>query len=164
MAAGSTYTPIQSVTTSGSQTTVSFTSISSGYTDLVLVVNAPTLTAHSDIALRFNSDGGTNYSRTWLGGNGTSATSGRQTAKTYAYLTFVVDPSGSSYPNAIAHIMNYSNTTTYKTILSRTNDSNAGTEATVNLWQSTAAINRVDVVTSGFTNGSTVTLYGIAAA
>jgi hypothetical protein len=162
MAAGSTYTPIATTTTSGSQTTVSFTSISSAYTDLVLIVNAPTLPAGSDIALRFNSDSGTNYSRTWMGGNGTTATSSRQTAKTYAYLTYVVNPTGSSYPNAIAHIMNYSNTTTYKTVLSRTNDASVGTEATVNLWRSTSAITQIDVVTSGFTNGSTVTLYGIA--
>ena len=63
-------------------------------------------------------------------------------------------------------IMNYSNTTTYKTALSRSNNANTGTDAIVGLWRSTAAINSIVVLISGnqFATGSTFTLYGIKSA
>jgi hypothetical protein len=58
--------------------------------------------------------------------------------------------------------MNYSNTTTYKTSLVRTNNDRVA--AVVNLWRSTAAITTIkleEVVTGDIATGSTFTLYGI---
>ena len=68
--------------------------------------------------------------------------------------------------NVIVQFMNYSNTTTNKTVLSRANNAATGTDAIVNLWRSTAAITSIYVyVPSGnFATGSTFTLYGILAA
>jgi hypothetical protein len=65
--------------------------------------------------------------------------------------------------------MNYSNTTTYKTALNRSNQAAGGVDATVGLWRSTAAIDTIRFYanTNGsqnFLTGSTFTLYGIAAA
>jgi hypothetical protein len=67
---------------------------------------------------------------------------------------------------AIVNIINYSNTTTYKTLLGRGNTSASRIQATVGLWRSTSAINRIDLNIQGdnFAVGSTFTLYGIAAA
>ncbi len=72
-----------------------------------------------------------------------------------------------SIVNCTEHInvMNYSNTTTYKTILSRSSD--LYTEASVNLWRNTAAITSIIIGAQGaytFSAGSTFTLYGIKAA
>jgi hypothetical protein len=62
--------------------------------------------------------------------------------------------------------MNYSNATTYKTMLSRANNGAAGVDAIANLWRSTAAISSITVKITGgnMKAGSTFTLYGIAAA
>ena len=65
--------------------------------------------------------------------------------------------------------MNYSNTTTNKTVLARGNNASdasyPGTEAFVGLWRSTAAINRIDFSSNSKTwNAGTFTLYGIKAA
>jgi hypothetical protein len=63
--------------------------------------------------------------------------------------------------------MNYSNTTTNKTILSRINNAENSTVARVTLWRNTAAISTI-FLTEGnganFIAGSTFTLYGIKAA
>jgi hypothetical protein len=66
--------------------------------------------------------------------------------------------------------MNYSNATTFKTVLSRGNRASAETAADVNLYRSTSALTRIDLAmggsfpTNNFATGSTFTLYGIAAA
>jgi len=66
--------------------------------------------------------------------------------------------------------MNYSNTTTYKTLLTRANQASNGVDACVGLWRSTAAINAVSIATTAYGGSSSVqtgsifTLYGIKAA
>jgi hypothetical protein len=170
--ATNTYVALDTVTVSGSSTTaVTFTSIPSTYTDLVIVANWG-MSADDDFKLQVGSSGtidtATNYSATNLRGNGTAAASGRQTGVTYIPfgLQNVTNPTTLTQ-NAIFHIMNYSNTTTFKTFLGRANDASTQTIAKVGLWRSTAAINilQIERVTAGrtFLSGSTFTLYGIAA-
>jgi hypothetical protein len=167
MAAGSTYTPIATTTLGSAASSVTFGSISGSYTDLILIQNpSGTTTNGQDVALRFNSDSSTNYSRRVLFGNGSSAGSTNSTNANYAYLTYSGYPSGSVPMNFISHIQNYSNTTTYKTLLTRSNNASIGLDAIVSLWRSTSAITQIDIycVTGTFGVGSTFTLYGIAAA
>jgi len=59
--------------------------------------------------------------------------------------------------------MNYANTTTNKTILSRSNAADKGVMATVSLWRNTAAINSITLLASAnnFATGSTFSLYGV---
>jgi hypothetical protein len=66
----------------------------------------------------------------------------------------------------ITHFNNYSNATTYKTILSRGNNASSSVTAYSALWRSTSAINEIKVFTlsGNLRAGSTFTLYGIAAA
>ena len=64
MAAGITYTPITSTTLGSNTASVTFSSISSAYTDLVLVVAGALDGANWVPTLQFNSDTGTNYSTT----------------------------------------------------------------------------------------------------
>jgi hypothetical protein len=171
MAAGSTYTPIATTTLANSTTaSYTFSSIPSTYTDLILI-GAGQLTVNGEgLGVRFNADSGSNYSFTYLSGNGTSAASGRQTGTTYATSNWNTGFSNSTDNNTIFHIQNYANSTTYKTVLARSNNaagsSNPGTETVVNLWRNTSAITSILVKanTGYFTTGFTWTLYGIAAA
>jgi hypothetical protein len=165
MAAGSTYTPIATTTLGSSATSVDFSSFS-GYTDLVLIVSAKAVSSADDLGLRFNSDSGTNYSYTVLTGNGSSAASARAANMTFAVLDYNASVRTGDYSTHITHIQNYSNTSTYKTVLCRANTS-TGVDASVNLWRNTSAITAIRVLlTTGvsFASGSTFTLYGIAAA
>jgi hypothetical protein len=65
--------------------------------------------------------------------------------------------------------MNYTNTTTYKTILARGNTGSNGTDVRVALWRSTSAVSSVSIsrdfgVSASLKTGSMVTVYGIKAA
>ena len=163
MPAGSTYTPIATVTTTSGQTSYTFSSIPSTYTDLVLVTGSLSAGALCSMTITLNGDTSTNYSDTSLTGNGSSATTGRDTSTPYAYSGLFINGEVSTN---IVHFMNYSNTTTYKTFLTRANIAGWGVRAIVALWRSTAAINSIQVKPDGqtWTAGGTITLYGIAAA
>lgn len=157
----STYEPIATTTVSGSSTsTISFSSIASTYTDLYLVTQGG-LANSGGFAIRFNGDTGTNYSRTFLKGNGTSATSGRGSNEYPVYCS----SDGTNQVNRFA-IMNYSNTTTYKTMITRGDEAANSAITFVVLWRSTSAINQVEVICPGtnFNSGFTATLYGIKSA
>ncbi len=162
MPAGSTYTPIATTTLGSAQSTVTFSSISGSYSDLVLVTSVKD--SNGACFLRFNNDSGTNYSRTWLTGNGSTASSNRQSNANQVYI--IAD--ATNFEMNITNIQNYSNSTTNKTALIRYGIANAEAAAAVYLWRSTAAINRIDIIsTSGsatIASGSTFTLYGIASA
>ena len=157
----STYTPIATQTTSGSVSSVSFTSIPSTYTDLICVINGSFSSAQGTY-VRYNNDSGSNYSSTYIFGNGSTASSNRASNDVWTALGYL----GTDQSNSIFSVLNYANTTTYKTGIGRGNTAGTLTFATVGLWRSTAAINRIDISpTSGtITSGSTFTLYGIKAA
>ena len=164
MAAGNTYTPIATTTLGSTASSYTFSSISGSYTDLVLVVNATGSTA-ADITLQLNSDTGTNYSSTILSGSGTAASSSRYSSVTKITLDAYGYPD-TTIGTYIIQLQNYSNTTTYKTCIARTNNSANGVSASVGLWRSTSAISTILVAVTGgtFAIGSTFTLYGILAA
>jgi hypothetical protein len=152
-----TYDRIDKVTATGSQSSISFTSIPATYTDLVLIINGG---AGVGYAVRLNGDSGSNYSWTRLYGDGSSAVSDRGTNQTDLTSNW-----GGNTNNVIAvNIMNYSNTTTWKTALTRIGD-NAYTVALAGLWRNTAAVNQVSIVGVGnWSSSTTFTLYGIKAA
>jgi hypothetical protein len=162
----STYEPIATINAGGTSS-ATFTSIPSTYTDLIMVWGGSTSTTGQDVRFQVgngSTDTGGNYSFTYLSGSGTAASSGRGIRPANYILTQVSNGTASS--NAFKwHFMNYSNTTTLKTILCRADS--AETTAVVGLWNSTAAINVINVFPTGsttFTTGSTFTLYGIKAA
>ena len=168
MAAGNTYTQIASTTLGTAGTSVTFSSIASTYTDLVLVVQASLTLDAGDLALQFNGDTATNYSMTYLTGNGSAASSGRETSKAFITCDWnsgVTTSQGNTMH--IMNIMNYANATTYKTVLSRGAGAGTGTDAVVGLWRSTAAITSILIKTANtktFAVGSLFNLYGITAA
>ena len=159
-----TYEKIQSNTLGSAQATVTFSTISGSYTDLVVICNFGASSSAEDFIIRFNSDTGSNYSFTNMRGNGTTTASDRGTSS----IRIAADLAGVSTTLQaidIIQVMNYSNTTTYKTALIRANDAGKSAEATVGLWRNTAAITSITLaMTSGnLLSGSSFTVYGIKA-
>jgi hypothetical protein len=163
-----TYTLIASTTINTPTATISFTSIPSTYTDLILIVGSLLqVNSGNGVRIRFNNDTGTNYSVTQILGNGTSVTSARESNSSSGYA------GGATYSNtnpgtAIAHIMDYANTNTYKTILNRGSQAGSDVVLQAGLWRSTAAINGITLAMGGgFPSNNiasgTFKLYGIEA-
>jgi hypothetical protein len=149
MAAGNTYVALATQTLGSATTSITFSSISGSYTDLVLVVNFGCTLGGEVTFLRLNGDSATNFSTTSVYGNGTSVITYRRTNDALA---------GMNTSNWVG---------TYKTAIGRSNDASAQTELTVGLWRSTAAITSVTFQVSGSDTlkaGATASLYGIAAA
>ena len=166
----STYTPVASQTLSASASSVTFSNIPQDYTDLVMVCQFSGASSGQSPYLQINGDTGTTYSGTLLTGNGTTAASSR-----YSSDTQISDNSKGISTTAGANIItwqfqNYSNSTTYKTVLFRTTAmdgaSYQGVTAGVGLWRSTSSITSIKFYLSGSVNlasGTTVSLYGIQA-
>jgi hypothetical protein len=168
-----TYVAIDTKTISTAATSVEFTSIPQGYTDLILSVNVTTVSDGEGLSFQVGNgtiDTNTNYSRTLISGaNDTNAASFRNSGSSNVSLQYAIGL-GSDQPCIYqVHFMNYSNTTTYKTFLinsstyrgTSTNKSEMMRE--VALWRSTSAIDRIKLTSTVNMNvGSTFTLYGIA--
>ena len=162
----STYTPIATTTLGSAASSVTFSSISGSYTDIRLVANIKGSTT-SYPTIRLNGDTGSNYSDTELNGNGTSAASGRNSNTSVMYFTRSAVWTSSDFSfNVLSDFMNYSNTTTYKTVLSRANAAGSSVDAVVSLWRSTSAITQIVISAASGTMdvGSTFTLYGVKSA
>jgi hypothetical protein len=166
MAAGNTYEPIFTQTLASAQTSVTFSSIPATYTDLVLVINATSNTG-ANSWIRCNGDTGTNYSYIALFGTGSAAGSARDTNKSEGLLMDYYGNPSSTQPNTtVVQFNNYSNTTTFKTSISRANRAGGGVDAVISSWRSTAAINELTLrfTSATYSIGSTFSLYGIKAA
>jgi hypothetical protein len=152
----STYTPIASQTLGSAAASITFSSIPQGYTDLILIVSAGETVTNYSYSIVLNSDTSSNYSYTQMYGNGSSASSNRGSNETKVSLY------GINSGTSIVQFQNYSNTTTYKSALSR-GGNNANVVVRAHLWRSTSAINSMLITADGtsFTTGSTFSLYGI---
>jgi hypothetical protein len=170
----STYEPIATQTLGSDVSSVTFTSIPQTYTDLMLVFAARSaVSLGSDFLFcQPNNDTGTTKSNTNLNGNGSTATSFRTSNDAYMSIGVIAGATATAnvYGASIAHFMNYSNTTTNKTVISRGSQADSvvyPVSASVGLWRSTSAITSLYLYAGGLQNikaGSTFTLYGIKAA
>jgi hypothetical protein len=163
-----TYEPIATNTLGSNTASVTFSSITGTYTDLVLVIAGGCSTGSQNAIIEFNSDTtGSNYSTTILYGTGSAAGSARNTGANGNYFGITDTTLGN---NLIYSIQNYSNTTTYKTMIGRANGAGSGASqvrSDVLLWRGTNAITAINLKLNSSANwlsGSTFTLYGIKAA
>jgi hypothetical protein len=162
-----TYDKIATTTLGSDQTTVTFSSISGSYTDLILVMNGKV-----DIATTTKTNVGNgsidtsaNYSFIAMSGTGSSAAVLKETNQNQFYNEWYANWDTTYRSITIIQFMNYSNTNTFKTLLFRSGNPATGVDAQVGLWRSTSAIN---IITIGCRNaghklsaGSTFTIYGI---
>jgi len=164
--ATNTYVALATTTISGTSTnSITFSSIPQGYTDLVLVTNLNNIGGVAVLRGQINGDTATNYSSTALNGDGSSASSGRQSNVNAFYMTYQGHVN-STKGVGIYNFPNYSNTTTFKTVLSRSSNASIGVDAIVSTWRSTAAITSITILNDRaeyWTAGSTFSIYGIKA-
>lgn len=165
-----TYTLIYSSTLGSSSASVTFTSIPATYTDLVLVASAQSTqaTTYDNLIIQFNSDTASNYSKTRISG----LSGGYLGERTGPEASHMVTPlTGTSFSSlifsiGIVNILDYSNTTTYKTSLWRGNSQDGYVQGNVGVWRSTSAISTIKMSTlsgSNLSAGSNFKLYGIEA-
>ena len=172
MAIDNTYQAIATQTLGSSTATVTFSSIPATYTDLVAILSVRGATAANSGGALFtvNNDTSSLYSNTRLYATNTAVASIRESAQSQTRLGEIVWNSATSgiFSVCTIHFMNYSNTTTFKTFLTRNSSVTTDTliDQFVELYRSTSAINRIDFNCGGsnFATGSTFTLYGIKAA
>ena len=167
-----TYDAIASYTFGSAASSYTFSSIAASWTDLILVINVIAGSNANYLYAQYNGDTASNYSTTVLTGTGTSAISNRWANRTNFNIDYYATPATTPGQRTI-HIMNYSNTTTYKTAISRADRASgtsysgtAGTDAIVGLWRSTSAITSIKITcdNDNFSAGTTMSLYGIKAA
>lgn len=153
-----TYELIETTTLASSASSVTFTSITQDYRDLVLVVNLLAASA-SNASVRINSDSASNYSRVFMLGSGSSATSTAQTTNTI----FLMGNSATDTTNGILQIMDYSATDKHKSCLQRSNQDYVFAQAV--RWADTSAVTALEIYkgANSFAVGSSFSLYGIAA-
>lgn len=165
-----TYELISTTTLSTGATNVTFSAIPSSYTDLILITNVLVQTDGESPQLQFNSDTATNYSTIFFEGNGSSTAGFRFSNRANTETTYNIGANSSNPSVFIFHILNYSNSTTYKSMLVRFNNGSGGTypgiNATASTWRSTSAITSIKIFpgANNFNTNSTFKLYGIKAA
>ena len=169
-----TYKLISSVTVGGGgAASMSFTSIPATYTDLAILVSARsarTVEPRDELFMRFNSDGGNNYSYIILQGNGSSTGSGTGSAQDY-FKKGTIPAAGATantFSNNLIYIPNYAGSTAKSISRDEVTETNSSTlnymELSSGLWTGTAAITTITFTpeVSTFVEYSTAYLYGIS--
>jgi hypothetical protein len=169
-----TFTLIASSTVgSGGASSIDFTSIPSTYTDLIIKLSSrttdTTVNDSSAIALQFNGDTTSTYTRRSLVGDGGSASSSNATTTSMRIgFTTTNGDTASTFGNCEIYIPNYAGST------QKSVSADAVTEANVaqyiyaalnaGLWTGTAAITSIKLIAPSFNfmQYSTASLYGIS--
>lgn len=168
-----TYELIQKATLISPQSLITFSSISNNYTDLVLIGQAKSAGSGRDsIGISVNGIGSGIYSRTYLEGSGSAATSGRQTAQIRIVSDYIMGTTGTAdFGVYIWDFMDYTNTTTKKTVLFRGSNTQVSggwnASSMVYLIDTTSAITSLTIGTMNGPNldtGTSFSLYGIKGA
>jgi len=149
----------------GGQATITFSSIPSTYKHLQIrysAISAGTFSA--DNVVRFNSDSGANYTIHALYGTGATAASVGYASQTFMSAGTTPD---ATYPCvAVIDILDYANTSKYKTMRSLSGVDRNGSGYIFlhsGLWMNTAAISTITITATGgnYSQYSSFALYGI---
>lgn len=163
---------IASVEVTSPASSIEFTSIPAGYTDLKVVISPRATGSRGEDAMliRFNSDStAANYTIRWVRGNGSTATSG--TGSGYAGGYIGEFNGGTSTTNTFTsqeiYVPNYTsgNQKSFSSdVTQEANQTLAYSHLVAGLWTGTAAITAITFVdhnSNYFSAYSTATLYGI---
>ena len=165
-----TYTKIASNTVgAGGVASVTFSSIPSTYTDLLVKVSARCAAggAFSGLVIAFNGSSA-NYTLKWLGDAGGGAVSYNYGSFGYNHLFYITGDGATAdtFANGEIYLPNYASSNYKSLSADGANENNASgiyQGVSAGLWSSTAAINSL-TFTSGanFKQYSTFTLYGVS--
>lgn len=169
-----TYIQIGSTVTvgSGGASSISFSSIASTYTDLLLDLslrsNRSNDASGDEMYIYFNGSN-TNVSSRILYGTGSAAASYSSGSAIIGLGCASNSATASTFGNMQVYISNYASTTTFKSVsidgVSENNATAAYSSLSAGLWSSNSAINSItiDVINgTDFLQYSTATLYGIS--
>ena len=167
---------IQRTAGNGSNTSITFSSIPQTYKHLqirCLSRNSSGGSGNANLNIRLNSDSGSNYTRHYLRGDGSSASAYGDISSTYAIVQDGdLNWTASSLYKAVSiiDIHDYSSSTKNKTVRSLAgadvNASGYGVSIGLSsaLWVNTAAVTSITITSSGataFDSTSTFALYGM---
>lgn len=159
-----TYDSIATVTLGSATANIDFNSIPASFTDLRVVIVGTAVNAGS-VGFRFNNQGGSGYSRTFMFGNGSNPSSGRNTD-----AGSIIGPNiNSGFPSFITiDIFSYAGSTD-KTVLFEGSDDRNGSGTVsrgIGVFRDSTPISSVNIFENNgfnFNAGTTVSLYGIKA-
>lgn len=162
----SAWTPLANLTLGSSQTTVTFSSISGAYRDLVLVVVGGS-SSYATFEFRFNGSSAS-YTYTGMETNGGSSAyvpSGAATGFPGNYNYWVEDI-GTSNTVYQMQVFDYAQTNKHKSVLYRVSAAATGVGAYSGRWADTSAVTSLACIRSGgntWRTGTTFALYGVSA-
>jgi hypothetical protein len=159
-------TALANLTLSSSASTVTFSSISGSYRDLILVVTAKSSQSGWESRIKVNGDTGTNYSVIGMYNSGSSANGYAPTTQSVMKFGFFGILSTSASVQWVTHFIDYSATDKHKTVISQIgNATDALIDASTNRWANTSAITEIVAFPGSGTwsAGSTFALYGVSA-
>jgi hypothetical protein len=162
-----TYTLIDSEVLASAAASVTFSSIPADYRDLVLVVSGKSSSGTIPAQIRLNGSS-VGYNYVGMSGNGSSPASFSGSSMDFGNLSDFASMTASNDVVWIFQFMDYSQTNKHKTVLSRANAANSGTDAIAMRWANTAAITSITLQVylgagGNFAAGNTFYLYGIEA-
>jgi hypothetical protein len=168
----SSFESIATVTATGSQSSLTFTSIPGTYKSLqVRCLSRDGTATGSSLRLQFNSDTGNNYAWHLIFGDGTSVSAPSGASTNIGLLSGqpYTGSNASIFGATIIDIYDYASTTKNKTVNAiggfDTNNTTGGGSIRLisNLWVNTSAITTINLFnsTNNFASGTTFALYGI---
>jgi hypothetical protein len=159
-----TYTALANITLSAAATGISFASIPSTYRDLIVVVQAKGTSDGQLLRVTFNSNSATIYNRQRMSSNGSTASAAEvEDSAQFIFSATSATAIGDS-AQQIINVLDYSLSNKNKTVLARSDNGNAGTDAFSGEWKNTAAVTSIEVYSNqNLDSGSTFALYGIVA-
>jgi len=171
-----TYTFISSNVLGSSAASVTFSAIPATFTDLVVrfsVRSTGGSNTFDHINVTFNGDTASNYSRTYLNGDGAAAASNRSTSASLFGMLQAADgatATSNTFSNGELYIPSYTasqNKPISQDSAQETNATTAYRVVNAGLWRNTAAITSIALAVGGsggstdFVSGSSFYLYGI---
>lgn len=147
------------ITLTADAASATFSSIPTGFSDLTLVADCFVPSTGYNLVLRFNGDGGGNYSYKYLLGNGTSVSAGQNSNISSAYVGAALTTRSIS----VIDIFAYADTNKIKTIISNAGNGTWGISTWVSLWNSKSTITSITILpeAGNLSAGSKFTLYGV---
>jgi hypothetical protein len=169
-----TFKAIATVTVgAGGTSAITFSSIPSTYTDLVVKLSSRQNLAqiYGVLNIQFNGTGGTAYSYRLIEGNGSSVSSGGQTSVDSIYGVYSdngANSTANTFSNIEMYVPNYTSSNFKSVSLDQVSENNATTAFAIlnaGIWANTSAITQITFSTGGsganFVQYTTATLYGI---
>jgi hypothetical protein len=157
----SAYTALANVTLGSAATTVTFSSISQSYRDLVLVSSIRVTAGSAYARMRFNNDTGNNYfaEAAW-------ASAATELSDSFLYFRVQGYSPNTAFMTSVTNILDFTASDKHKPLLMRTNTiSDSGVEMQAIRWANTSAITSLAISSSSgnIDAGSTFALYGVSA-